>query len=108
MNELRKRVGGSAKFTKLDLNSGYNVIRIKEGEELETSFRMRYSHIEFLVMPFGLANVPATFQIMMNKIFKDMFDLGVIIYLDDILIFSENEADYIALVYWVLSYLQEH
>ena len=59
-------------------------------------------------MPFGLANAPATFQNMMNKIFRDMIDLGVVIYLDDILIYSENEQDHVALVKQVLKRLQEH
>ena len=59
---------------------------------------MRYGLFEYKVMPFGLANAPATFQDMMNEIFLDMIDLGVVIYLDDILIYSENEQDHVALV----------
>ena len=59
-------------------------------------------------MPFGLANAPATFQNMMNDIFKERIDLGVVIYLDDILIYAKNEADHISLVKRVLSHLQEH
>ena len=59
-------------------------------------------------MPFGLANAPSTFQNMMNEIFRDMIDLGVVIYLDDILIYSENELDHVALVKGVLERLQEH
>ena len=85
MTELRGRVGGSTIFTKLDLKSGYNLILIKEGDEWETAFRSRYSHFEYLDMPFGLANAPTTFQNMMNEIFKDMIDLGGVIYLEDIL-----------------------
>ena len=91
MNELRGRVRGAKIFTKLDLKSGYNVIRIKEGDEWKTAFRTRYGVFEYKVMPFGLANAPATFQNMMNEIFRDMIDLGVVIYQDDILIYSENE-----------------
>ena len=86
MNKLRDRVGGSTIFTKLDLKSEYNLIRIKEGDEWKTAFPMHYGHFEYLVMPFGLANAPATFQNMMKEIFKDMIDLGIVIYLDDILI----------------------
>ena len=108
MNELRDHFGGSTIFTKLDLMSGYNLIWIQEGDEWRTAFRARYSHLEYLVMPFGLANMPATFQNMMNEIFKDMIDLGVVIYLDDISIYSENEADHIALVKQVLSRLPEY
>ena len=108
MNELRDRVCGAKIFTKLDLKSGYNVIRITEGDEWKIAFRTRYGLFEYKVMPFGLANTSATFQNMMNEIFRDMIDLGVIIYLDDILIYSENEQDHVALVKRVLERLQEH
>ena len=108
MNQLRDRVDGSTIFTKLDLKSGYNLIRIKEGNKWKRAFSTRYGHFEYLVMPFGLANAPATFQNMMNEIFKDMIDLGVVTYLDDILIYSENEADHIEFVKRELSRLQEH
>ena len=90
MNELGDRIRGAKIFTKLDLKSGYNLIWIKEGDEWKTAFRTRYGLFEYKVMPFGLANAPATFQNMMNEIFRDMIDLGVVIYLDDILIYSEN------------------
>jgi hypothetical protein len=61
MNELRNRVAGSKIFTEIDLNAGYNLIRIKPGDESKTAFRTRYGQYEYLVMPFGLANAPATF-----------------------------------------------
>ena len=108
MNELRDRVCGAKISKKLDLKSGYNLIRIKEGDEWKTAFRTRYGLFEYKVMPFGLANAPATFQNMMNEIFRDMINLGVVIYLDDILIYSENEQDHVALVKRVLEHLQEH
>ena len=108
MNELHDRVRGAKIFTILDLKSGYNHIRIKEGDEWKTAFRTRYDLFENKVMPFGLANTPATFQNMMNEIFRDMIDLGVVIYLDDILIYSENEHDHVALVKRVLARFQEH
>ena len=88
INELRDRVRGAKIFTKLDLKSGYNLIRIKDGDEWKTAFRTLYGLFEYKVMPFGLANAPATIQNMMNEIFRDMIDLGVVIYLDDILIYS--------------------
>ena len=108
MNELRDRVRGAKIYTKLDLKAGYNLIRIKKGDEWKTAFRSRYGHYEYSVMPFGLANAPATFQNMMNKIFKDMIDHGVVIYLDDIHIYCRSEEDHIALTKKVLEHLQEH
>ena len=108
MNKLPDRVCGAKIFTKLDLKSGYNLIRIKEGDQWKTAFRTRYGLFEYKVMPFGLANTPATFQHMMNEIFRDMIDLGVVIYLDDILIYSDNQQDHVALVKRVLECLQEY
>ena len=75
---------------------------------METAFRTRYGLFEYKVMPFGLANAPAMFQNMMNEILRDMIYLGVIIYLDDILIYSENEQEHVALVKRVLERLLEH
>lgn len=79
-------------FTKLDLRGAYNLVRIKEGDEWKTAFRTRYGHFECLVMPFGLTNAPAVFQHFMNDVFRDLLDVTTLIYLDDILIFSEDPA----------------
>ena len=64
ISELLNRVKGAKYFTKLDLKSAYNLVRIKEGDEYKTPFRTRYGHFEYLVMPFGLKNAPATFSIL--------------------------------------------
>ena len=85
MNELRDRVRGAKIFTKLDLKSAYNLFRIKEGDEWKTAFRTRYGLSEYKIMPFGHANAPAMFHNMMNEIFRDMIDLGVVIYLNVVL-----------------------
>ena len=69
MNELRDRVRGAKIFTKLDLKSGYTLIRIKEDDEWKTAFRTRYGLFEYKIMPSGLTNAPARFQNMMNEIF---------------------------------------
>jgi len=68
MTELRERVAGAIIFTKLDLKDGYHLIRIKKGNEWKTAFRTRHGHYEYKVMPFGLVNLPAMFQAMMNTI----------------------------------------
>ena len=108
MSELRDRIVGAKIFTLIDLKSGYNLVRIKEGDEWKTAFRTRYGHYEFLVMPFGLANAPATFQNMMNDIFRDLLDHGVLVYIDDILIYSETEEEHERLVLEVLKRLKEN
>jgi hypothetical protein len=98
MSELQDRVIGSRIFTKIDLKNGYHLIRIKEGEEWKTAFRCRYGLYEFLVMPFGLTNAPATFQDMINHIFRDLLDNGVIAFIDDILIYAKDEEEHDRLV----------
>ena len=108
MYELCNHVRGAKIFTKLDLKSEYNLIRIEEANEWKTAFGTCSGLFEYKVMPFGLASAPATFQNMMNEIFRDMIYLGIVIYLDNILISSENEQDHVALVKRVLEYLQEH
>ncbi|QRV99683.1 Retrotransposable element Tf2 protein [Ceratobasidium sp. AG-Ba] len=95
-------------FTKLDLHSGYNNVRIKEGDEWKTAFRTKYGLFESLVMPFGLTNAPAVFQRFMNDIFRDILDIYVIVYLDDILIFSNNREEHVQHVREVLTRLQKH
>lgn len=88
--ELFQRLRSASIFTKLDLRGAYNLVRIREGDEWKTAFRTRFGHFEYLVMPFGLCNAPATFQHFVNDIFRDWLDIFVIVYLDDILIFSSS------------------
>ena len=108
MTELRDRVAGAKIFTKLDLKDGHHLLRIKEGDEWKTAFRTRNGHYEYKVMPFGLVNTPATFQAMTNTILRDFLDHRVVVYLDDILIYSKNEEEHIALVKKVLAQLEEY
>ena len=88
--DLMDRLSQAKYYTKIDLRVGYNNIRIAEGEEWKTAFRTRYGSYEYLVMPFGLTNAPATFQHFMNDIFHDLLDVCVVVYLDDILIYSDD------------------
>ncbi|QRW26231.1 Retrotransposable element Tf2 protein [Rhizoctonia solani] len=105
---LIEKLQGAKIFSKFDLKAGYNLVRIKEGNEWKTAFKTKYGLFEYLVMPFGLTNAPAAFQDMMNKIFRDLLDVYVIIYLDDILVFSLNEKDHEAHVREVLKRLQDN
>ena len=99
----------SAKYyTKLDLRGAYNLLRIADGEEWKTAFRTRYGLFEYKVMPFGLTNAPASFQHLMNHIFKNMLDITVIVYLDDILVFSNTLIEHQAHVIEVLKRLRQY
>jgi hypothetical protein len=104
---LLEQLGRAKIFTKIDLRGAYNLVRIKEGDEWKTTFRTRYGHFEYNVMPFGLTNAPAVFQHMMNDIFREHLDDFVVIYLDDILIFSKNEEEHEKHVRLVLEKLRE-
>jgi len=87
MSELRYRVAGATIFRKINLRDGYQLIHIRAGDEWKSAFRTRYGHYEYKVMPFGLVNSPATFQAMMHKILREILDNGVVVYLDNILIY---------------------
>ncbi|KAJ1299265.1 hypothetical protein OPQ81_002544 [Rhizoctonia solani] len=95
-------------FTKLDLRNGHNNIRIKEGHEWKTAFRTKYGHYEYTVMPFGLTNAAAVFQRFMNDIFRDLLDISIVVYMDDILIFSESKEHHVKHVEQVLAHLQDN
>ncbi|EUC60435.1 Transposon Tf2-1 polyprotein, putative [Rhizoctonia solani AG-3 Rhs1AP] len=92
--DLVEKLQGAKIYTKLDLRWGYNNVRIREGDEWKTAFRTKYGHFEYLVMPFGLTNAPAAFQHFMNDLLRDLIDVSVIVYLDDILIYSKNPEEH--------------
>ena len=108
ISETLDRLNGAKRFTKLDLKDAYHRIRIKEGDEWKTAFRSRYGHFEYLVMPFGLTNAPATFQAYINKSLYGIVDVFCVVYLDDILIYSDNAAKHTLHVRKVLERLQQH
>lgn len=95
-------------FTKLDLRSAYNLIRIREGDEWKTAFITPTGHYEYQVMPYGLANSPSIFQNFMNEIFRDYLHRFTIIYIDDILIYSRNMTEHQIHVLQVLQRLREY
>ncbi|KAH9273416.1 hypothetical protein BASA83_004077 [Batrachochytrium salamandrivorans] len=108
ISELLRTLSTGKIFTTLDLRGAYNLLRIKEGDESKTSFITKYGQFEFLVMPFGLANAPAQFQRMMNSLFRDVIGKHVLVYLDDIVIYSDSMSDHIAQVQNVLRVLQDN
>uniref|UniRef100_A0A8C5QDJ5 Gypsy retrotransposon integrase-like protein 1 n=1 Tax=Leptobrachium leishanense TaxID=445787 RepID=A0A8C5QDJ5_9ANUR len=106
--ELMERLQSATIFSKIDLRGAYNLVCIREGDEWKTAFRTRYGHFEYVVMPYGLCNAPATFQHLVNDIFRDLLDRFVVIYLDDILIYSPTLEEHRKTVKEVLSRLRNH
>ena len=106
ISEMLDRLNGAKRFTKLDLKDAYHRIRIRKGDEWKTAFRTRYGHFEYLVMPFGLTNAPATFQAYINKSLIGLIDQFYVVYLDDILIYSETQETHVEHVKQVLDRLR--
>ena len=94
ISDLIRTLSKAKIFTALDLRGAYNLLRVKKGDEWKTAFRSHFGHFEYLVMPFGLTNAPAIFQHMMTDIFQDLIGVYVLVYLDDIIIYSENPNDH--------------
>ena len=107
IDEMFDRLSTAKHFTSLDLRSGYYQIRVRDEDIPKTGIRTRYGSYEFRVMPFGLTNAPSIFQTLMNGIFADFVDDFMLIYLDDILIFSESEEEHLKHVEKVLERLKE-
>ena len=107
ISEILDRLSGAKVFSKLDLRDAYHRIRIRSGDEWKTAFKTRYGHFEYLVMPFGLANAPATFQSHIHRALAGYVDVICIVYLDDILIYSQSREEHIQHVRMVLERLRE-
>ena len=108
ISELFDRLKNAKLYTRLDMADAYNQLRIAESDEYKTAFRTRYGHFEYLVMPFGLTNAPASFQAYVNDCLRDFLDIFCVVYLDDVLIFSDTLEEHVVHVKKVLSRLRKY
>ena len=99
---------GASAFSKIDLRSGYHQLKIKESDVPKSAFHTKYGHYEFLVMSFGLTNAPAAFMDLMNRVLRAYLDKFVIVFIDDILIYSRSRVEHAEQLRTVLSTLSEH
>ncbi|KAL0560329.1 hypothetical protein IC582_000730 [Cucumis melo] len=108
IDDLFDQLQRATMFSKIDLRAGYHQLRIKDEDVPKTAFRSRYGHYEFIVMSFGLTNAPAVFMDLMNRVFREFLDTFVIVFIDDILIYSKTEAEHEEHLRMVLQTLRDN
>ena len=107
IDELFDQLHGSRVYSKIDLRSGYHQLRVQKNNVSKTAFRTRYGHYELLVMPFGLTNAPAAFMDLINRVFSPYLDKFVIVFIDDIVVYSDNPEEHAEHLQTVLQILRE-
>ena len=107
VDDFFDQLQGARVFSKIDLRSGYHQLRITNADVPKTAFRTHYRHYEFLVMPFGLTNALAVFMALMNKVFQPYLDKFVIVFIDDIMVYSRDEEEHANHLRLVLQTLRE-
>ena len=108
IDDLFDQLKGARVYSKIDLRTGYHQLRVREEDIPKTTFRMRYGYFEFTVMPFGLTNALATFIDLMHRVFHPYLDRFVVVFVNDILIYSQSEEEYEDHLRIVLHALRDH
>ena len=108
IDDLFDQLKGARVYSKIDLRTGYHQLRVREEYIPKTAFRMRYGHFEFTVMSFGLTNAPMAFMDPMHKVFQPYLDQFVVVFVDDILIYSQSEDEHKDHLRVILGILRDH
>ena len=108
IDDLFDRLKGTRFYSKIDLRNGYHQLKVRETDILKTTFRTRYGHFEFTMMPFGLTNALVAFMDLMHRVFQPYLDQFVVVFVDDILIYSQSEEEHEDHLRIVLQALKDH